>query len=184
MEESFQLVRLSKENLDDFLIFHNRECDYGPCYCMYWWVDHDTWEERTETEKLLMRKRLVSQGVFDGYLLYRNSVPVAWCQCHPRDAFPHITERFELRPEGDVWAMTCFLVKRGQRHGGIMTELLDRVLADLRARGARAVEAYPRRLETFDELYAWNGPEQAFIERGFSFIKYAGNRCIYRYDFV
>ncbi len=183
MAETYQLVRLSEDTMDDFISFHNTECDYGPCYCMYWWVDPDGWEGLSATEKLLMRNRMSAEGRFDGYLLYGGDTVEAWCQCARRDEFPHICELFDGKPEAGVWAVTCFLVKKGMRHKGIMERMLDLVLEDLRGQGAHAVEAYPRRLEAFDEMYAWTGPEQSYVDKGFRFIKYIEGRCVYRYDF-
>ena len=184
MGDLYCLVRLSGDNMGDFVSFQDSGCDYGPCYCMYWWVDPGTWGGLTATEKLLMRNRMSAKGRFDGYLLYGDDTVVAWCQCAPRDEFPHIDDLFDIKHEEGVWAVTCFLVKKGMRNRGIMETMLGMVLEDLRGRGARAVEAYPRRLDSFDEMYAWNGPEQAYIDSGFRFIKYVEGRCIYRYDFA
>jgi GNAT superfamily N-acetyltransferase len=170
--------------MDDFMAFHKSECDYGPCYCTYWWTEPQVWDDVSEVEKVQKRNQLLDEGVFDGFLLYEEDTPVAWCQCARRDDFPFISMRFDLKPEKDVWALTCFLVKKEMRNLGIMEMLLDLVLDELEKQGASGVEGYPRRLTSFDEMYAWNGPEQAYVKKGFQFVKYVDGRCVYRYDFL
>lgn len=183
MEQPYRLVPLGEESYKDFISFHESECEYGPCYCMYWWVDRNEWDDLSGEDTLMLRNKLHENGVSDGYLLYQGDVVVAWCQCHPRDEFPKLAEQFSLLPQNGVWAITCFLVKKDMRHSGVMVAMLDFVLEAVKHEGATAVEAYPRRLMSFDELYAWNGVEQTFVNKGFTYVKAVEGRCVYRYDF-
>jgi hypothetical protein len=45
--------------------------------------------------------------------------------------------------------------------------MLREILADLRRRGARSVEAFPKRGQRLDTLDLWNGPESMFRAEGF-----------------
>jgi GNAT superfamily N-acetyltransferase len=98
--------------------------------------------------------------------LYEGAEPIGWCQAAPRDSFPKIARQFGLAPDPATFAIGCFAVAPRARRRGAARTLLAAVLADLPARGARRVEAFPKRgVEGPAEL--WNGPEALFLDAGF-----------------
>jgi ribosomal protein S18 acetylase RimI-like enzyme len=110
---------------------------------------------------------LIERGEYDGYLLYRGSQPIGWCQVGPRDRLLKLCEQFSLEPDPETWAITCFLIHPDFRRRGFAGTLLGAVLEDLPARGVRRVEAFPRRGPNLDPLDLWNGPEELFRSVGF-----------------
>ncbi len=55
-----------------------------------------------------------------------------------------------------------------QRGRGLARRLLSAVLRDLRRRGARRVEAFPKRGENLGADDVWTGPERLFRDAGFA----------------
>lgn len=148
---------------------------------MAWWMDDwSDWAKRTAEQNEEFRRKLFDRGEYDGYLLYRDDQPVGWCQCGPRDRLPNLVGEFGFKPEADVWALTCFLIVPGYRKRGLMRKLVAAVLDDLRTRGVTTVEAYPKTSRHLDDIDLWNGPEQVFLDAGFSLLREAGARRIYR----
>lgn len=138
------------------------------CQCVAWWAP--TWPEfaaRTAEENRREREALCARGEYDGYLLYEDGAPAGWCQAGPRDRLEKLVAQYRLTPDRAAWAITCFRIAPGRRRRGLATRLLEGVLADLPARGARRVEAFPKRGAGLDEGDLWTGPEALFLAAGF-----------------
>ena len=75
--------------------------------------------------------------------------------------------KFGFAPAPRTWAITCFYVAPGSRRKGIAAHLLREVLSELKSKGARRVEAYPRRGPALNEEDLWNGPESMLVRAGF-----------------
>jgi ribosomal protein S18 acetylase RimI-like enzyme len=69
-----------------------------------------------------------------------------------------------------VFAVGCFLVDEGFRRRGIARTLLRAALAQVRAEGGRAVEAFPRGAEGVPEAELWTGPARLFLSEGFEVV--------------
>lgn len=86
-----------------------------------------------------------------GLVAYDGEEPVGWCAVEPRSAYPGLVRVFtvpwkgrdEDRTDPSVWAVTCLFVRAGHRRQGISGELARAAVEHARARGARALEAYP-----------------------------------------
>jgi GNAT superfamily N-acetyltransferase len=87
----------------------------------------------------------VTHGPPPGLLGFRDGVAVGWCQLTSRDAAPALDRQWRIRrvDDVDVWALTCFYVRKGQRRQGVMTGLIAAALEVARTAGAAALEAYP-----------------------------------------
>jgi GNAT superfamily N-acetyltransferase len=86
-----------------------------------------------------------------GLVAYLDGEPVGWCGVEPRTAYPRMLRnvrvpwvgRTEDKGDDGVWAVTCFVTRKGYRRRGI-THTLARAAVDFaRQRGARALEGYP-----------------------------------------
>ena len=140
----------------------------GHCFCTAWWVP--TWEEwkrRTPAENRAAREDLLRRGERDGYLLLDGGAPVGWCQVGPRDRLAKLVAQYALAPDPDAYAITCFEVAPSHRGRGAAARLLGGVLADLRARGVRRVQGFPRPGTGLEPGQAWTGPEALFRAAGF-----------------
>lgn len=162
------LRRLDRSLVPDFFALHSDANDNGWCHCVAWWVPTwDGWSDRTAEENRRLREDLFERGEFDGYLHYEGERPVGWCQVGRRDRLEKLVGQFGLTPDPEVWAVSCVLVAPSARGTGVARAMLSGVLEDLRARGVRRVQAYPKRGESTDPGEQWRGPARLFEELGF-----------------
>lgn len=140
----------------------------GFCFCAAWWCP--TWEEwktRTPEANRAQREALFARGEHDGYLLLDAGRPVGWCQAGPRDRLAKLLSQYGLAPDPEVHAITCFEIAPSHRGRGAAATLLRGVLDDLRARGVRRVQGFPKCGENLQPGHAWTGPEGLFRSAGF-----------------
>jgi ribosomal protein S18 acetylase RimI-like enzyme len=168
----YTVHRFEEARRADFFRLHSAASGAGWCFCAAWWVETWAgWGDRTAAKNRAVRDGLLDRGEYDGYLLYEEADPVGWCQVGPRDRLTKLTRQFALTPDPAVWAITCFLIAPAYRGQGLAAQLLDAVLADLRDRGVRRVEAFPKRGADLDTLDLWNGPEAMFRQAGFAVVQ-------------
>lgn len=175
--------RFTADQRADFFELHSDANQAGLCACVAWWVPTwQGWGERTAAQNRALREQLCAQGEYDGYLLYKAERPVGWCQAGPRDRLAKLAAQFALAPDPDAWALSCFLIAPAYRRQGLAARLLAGVLADLRARGVRRVEAFPRRGAGQPDDDAWTGPESLFRAAGFTLEREMGPRALLAID--
>lgn len=165
---NFEVRRLGPTDIDAFDRFHDAGEDCGWCRCVAWWVP--SWHgfsERTSEQNRELREELFASGELDGYLALARGEPVGWCQVGPRDRLAKLTAQFQLEPDPGAWAITCFKVLPSRRRQRVASRMLRAILADLPSRGARRVEAFPRRTPTQDPTELWTGPLEIFSRAGF-----------------
>jgi len=86
-----------------------------------------------------------------GLVAYLASEPVGWCAVEPRPRYDGLVRVYKVPWAGraedpadeGVWAVTCLFTRAGFRRRGISRELALAAVGFARARGARALEAYP-----------------------------------------
>ena len=163
------VTRFAPEHVADFRALHSLP---GRCFCVAWWVETwEGWGRRSAEENQAFRDRLLEAGTFDGYLAYDGDIAVGWCQALPRDRLLKIRIQFHLEPDPATWAIGCFLIHPEHRRRGVARRLLAEILNDLPGRGARRVEAYPKRVAGGDDGDFWNGPEALLRANGFVTLK-------------
>jgi len=166
---SLSITRFAHENIGAFHALHGTA---GWCFCVAWWVETwEGWGKRTADENRALRSRLAEDGIFDGYLAFADGKPVGWCQALARDRLTKLRTQFNLMPDPATWAIGCFYIDPEHRRQGVARALLRFVLEDLPVRGARNVEAYPKRVAGAESGDLWNGPEALLREHGFTVLK-------------
>ena len=166
-----KLSRFSAKNRGDFNTVQCTDSKNGWCQCVAWWVP--TWQgfsDRTAEENLQLRDQLCDRGEYDGYILYVDTKPTGWVQAGPRDRLSKLTEQYKLKPDPDVWAVTCFVIKPDQRGRGFSAYMLLQVLAVARRAGVKRLESYPRQQGGQPEEL-WTGPLSVFEAAGFKTIQ-------------
>jgi GNAT superfamily N-acetyltransferase len=73
-------------------------------------------------------------------------------------------------PRESTETIGCFLVDERWRRHGVASALLTFGIQSARRRGARAVEAFPRRAEGVSDAEYWMGPVEVFVRAGFRVI--------------
>lgn len=167
-----KVIPLTETNKEDFYLVHCDETGHGRCYCIAWWTPTwDAWNKRSSEENRQMREQLFDVGVYDGYLLYDGDNPVGWCQCGPRDQWHKLRLEYKLEPDPEAYAITCFVINPKYREIGLGNFMLQEILKDLKAKGVRYVQAFPRRGEDLAVDDLWTGPEKFFQNAEFTLIK-------------
>jgi GNAT superfamily N-acetyltransferase len=132
--------------------------------------------------------------VTSGLVAYLEGEPVGWVAVEPRPEYPKLRTsripwagRDEDRDDDGVWAVTCFVVRKGYRGRGLTYPLARATIDFARERGARALEAYPMitqpgKVITWGELHV--GARQVFEDAGFEEISHpTARRVVMRIDF-
>lgn len=174
------IKRLSLAREDEFFRLHSEATGNGWCRCVAWWVPNwDKWSERSTEENEALRRRIFRNGVHDGYLLYADGELAGWCQAWLRDAFPKVAVQYGLPSDEDAWAIGCVLVLPQYRAQGVAREALVHVIDDLKLRGARTVDVFPKR-NASDESELWNGAESTYRRLGFTVVRDDAKRPLLR----
>jgi GNAT superfamily N-acetyltransferase len=131
-------------------------------------------------------------GTTSGLVAYLGDEPVGWCAVEPRASYEGLRRVFRVPWEGrsedkgddSVWAVTCLFARAGHRRQGVSRALARAAVDFARARGARAVEAYP--ITTTDviseELHV--GTERVFADAGLAVVsRPTPRRVVMRLDF-
>jgi GNAT superfamily N-acetyltransferase len=167
--KSMTVHRISELRVRDFFRLHHDDHECGWCCCVAWWVPAwDGWPERTADQNRILRQSLFDQGEYDGYLLYDGSDPVGWCQAGIRDRLQKLALSYGLTPDPEVWAITCFLIVPEYRGQGYTHFLLKEVIQDLRTKGVKRVQAFPKSGRNIHPGDAWTGPESLYLSAGFN----------------
>jgi len=172
----------------------------GRCYCQHFKTRDRDWSSLTEAARHDRFREQTGCGnprasVTTGLVAYLGSEPVGWVAVEPRTAYPRLlwmrtvwSGRQEDKTDDGVWAVTCFVVRKGYRKRGITYALAAATVDYAREHGARALEAYPMITEpgkeiTWGELYV--GTRQVFAEAGFAEVSHPSpRRVVMRIDFA
>jgi GNAT superfamily N-acetyltransferase len=176
-----EVKRLSAETEADFYAIHCQAQSADWCYCVAWWIP--TWDgfnARSAEANRQLRDDLFAAGEYDGYLLYVDGAALGWCQVGPRDRLDKLCAQYGLDPDPAAWAISCLLIAPTLRGQGLSHPFLAGVLADLRARGADYVQAFPKRGPDLDAGEVWRGPEAIYTQAGFTLERDDPRSPIYR----
>jgi GNAT superfamily N-acetyltransferase len=175
--------------------------DYsGRCYCQRFKTFDCHWSSLSVDER---RERLREQtrcgdplaNGTTGLVAYLEKEPVGWVAVEPRTAYPRLLKyrtvwsgRQEDRADVDVWAVTCFVTRKGYRKRGITYGLAAATIEFAREHGARALEAYPMDTPPGKEI-TWGemhvGSRQVFEAAGFAEVSHPSlRRAVMRIDFA
>ena len=171
--------------------------DSGRCNCQRFKTRGWFWEQATDEQRRAQLRDQANCGdpaatTTTGLVAYLHgsgehendqnpeaATPVGWVAVEPRTEYPRLLGLptvWKGRPDEDkdddsVWAVTCFVVRKGYRGRGITYALAAAAARYARANGARALEGYamltqPGREITWGELHV--GARQVFAEAGFA----------------
>lgn len=124
--------------------------DGKACQCAWWTMTNAEWNATTADDK---RERLhdeIRTGPPPGIIAYVDGEAAGWVRIGPRTAQARIARTRNIAAttqepfdDTDVWAVTCFVVRREHRRYGLTAILLDAAVEYAAASGARIIEAYP-----------------------------------------
>lgn len=193
------IVRANKASWADLQAVFGTADYPGKCYCQHYKILDCHWSSLTDGER---HDRLREQSHCDnpgartttGLLAYLGEEPVGWVAVEPRTSYPRLLRvrtvwsgRHEDKADDSIWAVTCFVTRKGYRKRGITYTLASATIGFAREQGARALEAYPMITEpgkeiTWGELHV--GSRQVFADAGFTEVSHPSpRRVVMRIDF-
>jgi GNAT superfamily N-acetyltransferase len=196
--EKLTVVPANEASWDDLAAIFGT-ADAGRCQCQRYKVLGWLWRDSTQPERTAMLRAQTACGDPDaeatsGLVGYVDGEPAGWVAVEPRTAYTKLRTmpipwkgRDEDRDDHDVWAVTCFVVRKGYRGRGMTYLLAEATIDYARERGARALEAYPMivapgKVITWGELHV--GARQVFEDAGFRQVSHPTlRRVVMRIDF-
>ncbi len=150
--------------------------DGASCQCVWPVLRNKDWNSTTVTDRTRLFRDEVDTGPPPGLVVYVDGDPAGWIRIGPRSRQARIMHTRAIAAtsaepfdDDDVWAVTCFVVRREHRGGGLNDRLLADAVDFARANGARVVEGYP--VDTRDEKRPSNelfhGTLNTFLRAGF-----------------
>jgi GNAT superfamily N-acetyltransferase len=172
--------------------------DSGRCQCQRFKVVGWIWRDSTLEQRTAMLRAQTACGdpnaaTTSGLVAYLGNEPAGWVAVEPRTAYPKLRStripwsgRHEDKDDHGVWAVTCFVVRKGYRGRGLTYPLARATIDYARERGARALEAYPMITHPGKEI-TWGevhvGTRQVFEAAGFQEISHPTiRRVVMRID--
>ena len=167
---------VTPDRVDDYLDFfdHRAFSDFPAwqsCYCMETHRDHtdEEWSARTGNDNRADMQAMIGAGRVTALLAYADGKPVGWCNYGETTRLSGVMMKLKLdaaEHEG-VGSIACFVIAAPSRGHGVATKLLDAAVERLRARGLRAVEAYPRKKDESSDQAHYRGSPAMYEKAGF-----------------
>jgi GNAT superfamily N-acetyltransferase len=172
----------------------------GHCYCQWFKVRDRDWRSLTDQQRQDRFRQQTNcdnpqAPVTTGLVAYLGREPAGWVAVEPRTGYARLPRmrtvwsgRHEDEADDSVWAITCFVTRKGYRKRGISYALAAATVEFARNHGARALEAYAMESEpgknlSWGELYV--GARQIFAEAGFTEVSHPSpRRVVMRIDFT
>jgi ribosomal protein S18 acetylase RimI-like enzyme len=150
--------------------------DGATCWCQWFMVTRKEFGACGREElRTLLHKELKAAETSPGLVAYADDSPAAWVRVGPRTSQPALARSrivkgsAEPLDDEDVWAITCYVVRREHRGRGLARALTAAAIDHAKSHGARVVEAYPfdtdQRKTSNNEMFV--GSVQLFRDAGF-----------------
>jgi len=166
-----------------------------PCHCQYWHFtgDKNAWLDRLfhapEQNRAAFAESLAeADGELRGIVALNAGLAVGWLKLSPAERLPKLYDQRLYRglpafhgPRDGVLTIGCLLVDEHFRRRGIARALVEHALVVAAARGARSVEAFPRRSDQAGAAELWTGPFPVFERAGFEIVNDFGPYPVLRY---
>jgi GNAT superfamily N-acetyltransferase len=200
VDDAVRVVPANEASWEDLQTVFGRG-DPLKCQCQRYKIGHagwtpEPWEERAAALQDQTQCGVPGADRTSGLVAYLGDDPVGWCAVEPRTAFVRLLNgrspvpwkgRSEDKADDSVWAVTCFVTRKGFRNRGVSAALAAASVDFARSRGARALEGYPMRTFpgqeiTWGELYV--GSRNSFADAGFMEVSAPTlRRVVMRIDF-
>lgn len=166
---------VTPDRVDDYFAFFDNEAfrdfpQWQFCYCMetHRTQTDDEWALRTRHDNRRDMGAMIAHGEVTALLAYVDGKPVGWCNYGETTQLSGVMHRFglEAADHDGVGSVACFVISSRYRGHGVASRLLDAAVDRLRAKGLRAIEAYPGRHGTTAQAN-YRGPLSMFLRAGF-----------------
>jgi GNAT superfamily N-acetyltransferase len=197
--ERLTILPASEASWDDLTAIFGTADYPSRCLCQRFKVVGWIWRDSTHQQRTASLRAQTACGDPDaattsGLVAYVDGEPAGWVAVEPRTAYPKLRTspvpwrgRNEDKDDDVIWAVTCFVVRKGYRGRGLTYHLAEATIEFARQRGARALEAYSMLTQagkeiTWGELHV--GARQVFADAGFVEVSHpTPRRVVMRIDF-
>jgi GNAT superfamily N-acetyltransferase len=166
-----------------------------PCHCQYWHFtgDKNAWLDRLFHAPELNRSAFVESlrapdAELRGVVALLAGQAVGWLKLCPAERVAKLYDQRLYRglpafsgPREGVLTVGCLLVDEGFRRLGVARALVEHAVVLANTRGARCIEAFPRRAEQAGPAELWMGPFRIFEQAGFEIVSDFGPYPVLRY---
>ncbi len=152
--------------------------DGASCWCRWLLETRAAFDAASRDQRRAgLLAELTEAEVAPGLVAMIDGEAAGWVRVGPRPTQPAVLRAQivrrgspEAKEDPDVWAVTCFVVRREHRGSGVAAALLEAAVAHAAAHGARVIEGYPldrgeRPNASSAEL--WHGTVGLFARAGF-----------------
>jgi len=152
---------------------HNFKDIPTPCkYCLYWQTsgpfDEKMLKPKMEREKREWLKKVIGEFGDCGFVAYFSGVPIGFIQYAPANFFPWIKEYACGPPSEDAVFLACLYIANKEARGkGLGTTMFKELLAELRRRKFKAVEAFAGKKSENNP----SGPLRLYLKHNFKIKK-------------
>ena len=115
------------------------------CSCQFWRRPGIGWSREAAAQNREALHAQLDDPLPPGLVAFRGGEAVGWVAVAPREGYPRLARSRTIPqlPGEDVWAVTCFVVRRSARGTGVAAALLEAAVAFAFEHGAGLVEGYP-----------------------------------------
>ncbi|MGT2425645.1 GNAT family N-acetyltransferase [Amnibacterium kyonggiense] len=153
--------------------------DGGACWCRWLLETRAAFGAASRDDRrAALRSELAGSAVAPALVALVDGASVGWVRVAPRPAQPGVLRTRVVRAgsaepaaDADVWAVTCFVVRREHRGTGVAATLLAAAVRHARDHGARVIEGYPvdrRQRPHASSAELWHGTVGLFTRAGFT----------------
>lgn len=152
-DDPISVVPANEASWEDLeAVLGSARCHGAKCYCQRFKIANPQWRLTDDEERAFLLRVQTDCGhpeseTTSGLVAYLGHDPVGWCAVEPRPAYKKLLNspvpwkgRNEDKSDGSVWALTCFVVRKGYRRRGITYALTKAAVGFIRKRGARSVK--------------------------------------------
>ncbi|MFF7681262.1 GNAT family N-acetyltransferase [Microbacterium sp. NPDC007973] len=152
----------------------------GPgCQCQWWLLTNAQFNDESRSQLTERFRAETRSERAPGLIAYVDGEPAGWVRIGPRLAQPRLARTLDVKTAtvepldaDDVWAVSCFVVRKQHRGTGLTRALLDAAVTFAREGGARVVEGYPLdpsvEKRSADQLF--RGTVAVFQDAGFDIV--------------
>jgi GNAT superfamily N-acetyltransferase len=166
-----------------------------PCHCQYWHFagDKNAWLDRLfhapEQNRSAFVESLAGAGAEPrGVVALHAGQAVGWLKLSPAERLPKLYDQRLYRglpafsgARDGVLTIGCLLVDESFRRRGVARAMVEHAIVVAEARGARSIEAFPRRSDQAGAAELWTGPFNIFEQAGFQIVSDFGPYPVLRY---
>ena len=172
MEIGIKIIDLNSENIVDCPEW--RSFPFSCKYCIWWETAEEYGEssKMSNTARLKIKREWISKvsksfGVC-GKILYVDENPIGYAQYAPSTYLPRSKDYLTGPPSKDAVLIAClFIYNESYRGLGLGKQLLENIIIELREKGVKAVETFPRRGSPDNP----SGPLAFYIKNGFKILR-------------